>query len=197
MDDNTSQTLMRLLTKDVLKANLAQAGLYVLAYEMLKNSLIGRPKGFFTMGRKDNARYKEVVSSRHPNILIASCLWFQEVGAITEADTAAVLLFREHRNYIAHELPNVLLDPNVQIDTAKLIGIFELLCKIDRWWIMEVEVPTNPDFDRQQIDPGDVRSGSMEFVRYLINVVFDVDGEDPRAASWTGVPGPDRPSEGR
>ena len=40
MDSDTEPTLMHLLSRDVLKQNLAKAGLYALAYELLKNSII-------------------------------------------------------------------------------------------------------------------------------------------------------------
>jgi hypothetical protein len=175
MDHDTTTKLMRLLSKEVLKDNLAKAGLYALAYEMLKNSIIERPKSFFTMGGEPDDHYKAEVLSKHKDWLVASCLWFQENGAISEEEANDVLQLREHRNYIAHELPNILLNPDVQVDEKKLIRLFELLCKIDQWWITEFEIPTNPDFDGQHISPAEIRSGSMEFVWYLIRVVYGLD----------------------
>ena len=176
MDHDATMKVMRLLSKEVLKDNLAKAGLYALAYELLKNSIIERPKSFFAMGGTgSDDHYRAEVLSRHPNTLIASCLWFQENGAITEEDAREVLQFREHRNEIAHELPNVLLNPEVQVDENKLIRLFQLLWKIDRWWITEIEVPTDPDFDGQDVDPNEIRSVGMEFMAYLIRVVYDQD----------------------
>ncbi len=180
MDSDSEQMLMHLLSKDVLKQNLAKAGLYALAYELLKNSIIEKPKGFFTMGGLGtNDEYKTEILSKHANVLIASCRWLQENGALTEDEIAEVLQFREYRNYIAHELPNVLLEPTLQVNEEKLLRLFQLLSKIDRWWITEVEIPTNPDFDGQDVRPSEVRSGSMEFVSYLIRVVYDLDHVTP------------------
>jgi hypothetical protein len=126
--------------------------------------------------------YRKEVLSKHASRLIASCLWFQENGAITPEETAEIIEFREHRNYIAHELPNVLLNPQSQVDAAKLVRMYEILCKIDTWWISEVEIPANPDFDGQEIKPSEVRSGSMEFISYLIAVVYDLDESVPSTA---------------
>jgi hypothetical protein len=178
MDQEYARRLTYLLSKDVLKQNLAKAGLFALAYELLKNSIVERPKGFFTLGSSDD-HYRKEVLSKHASPLIASCLWFQENGAITAEEAAEVLQFRDHRNHIAHELPNVLLDPKSQVDEAKLVRLFQLLCKIDRWWISEVEIPANPDFDGEEISPSEIRSGSMEFISYLIGVVYDLDGLTP------------------
>ena len=67
----------------------------------------------------------------------------------------------------------------LQLNTEKLLRLFQLLCKVDRWWITEVDIPTNPDFDGQNISPSEVGSGSMEFVSYLIKVVYDLDDVAP------------------
>jgi hypothetical protein len=180
MDSEAERELMHLLSKDVLKQNLIKAGLFALAYELLKNSIIDKPRGFFTTGEiKPDHEYKMQVLAKHANPLIASCRWLQENNAITEADVRDVLQFREHRNYIAHELPNILLNPKVQVDEAKLVRLFQLLCKIDRWWITEVEISTNPEFDGQTINPQEVQSGSMMFIWHLIKVAYDLDDEIP------------------
>ena len=85
------------------------------------------------------------------------------------------LELRDHHNRIAHELPNVLLNTQIQVDQNRLILLFQLLCKIDRWWIMEFEIPANPKFDGQTLDPAEVRSLGMEFLWHLIAVVYAVD----------------------
>ena len=176
MDEKAAQQIQHLLSKDVLKDNLTKAGLYALAYETLKNSIIEKPKGFFsTGGTGPDDVYKTEILSRHANPLIASCRWFEENGAISGENVTKVLDLREHRNHIAHELANVLLDPQVQVDEERLLQLFQLLCKIDRWWITQFSIPTNPEFDGEKIDPAEVRSLGMEFLWYLISVVYDLD----------------------
>lgn len=181
VDPKALPEIERLLSKEVLKQNLAKAGLYVLAYEMVKQSIIERPRGFFTMTGDGDGRYKQIVLSKHNNLFIASCLWFRDEGGITEQDMKELLEFRVDRNKIAHELPNVLLDPQLHVDAAKLAKLFMLLSKIDRWWITEFEVPCNPDFDGEDVDPLDVQSGSMGFLAHVIKVVYDLD--EPLTAS--------------
>jgi hypothetical protein len=172
----------RLLSKEVIKENLAKAGLYVIAYEMVKNSIVERPKGFSTMSGEGDGCYREIVLSKHGNPFIASCRWFQDEGAITEQDIAELLEFREVRNRIVHELPNVLLEPQLQVDASKLAKLYTLLCKIDQWWITHFEIPCNEDFDGEDVDELEIQSGSIQFLAHVIRVVYDLD----RAAT----PGP-------
>jgi hypothetical protein len=98
--------------------------------------------------------------------------WWQQAGALTEQDFQDFLQLREHRNEIAHTLPNVLLKPDVQVDLLKLVAIYHLLVKVDRWWLTDIEIPCNEDFDAQQIDPSDVQSGYMNFLGYLITALY-------------------------
>jgi len=44
------------------------------------------------------------------------------------------------------------------------------LNKIERWWILEFEIPVNPDFDGKKINEGDVQSGMTIFLDYLMLV---------------------------
>lgn len=173
MDTAAKQALARLLTREVLKENLATAGLYLIAWEFLQDAIIGQPKGFFSLGSKE--RYREVVLALYPESpLIASCMWFQDSGVLTAEDVNEIRQIRKHRTDIAHEMPNVLLDPETQVDEAKLMRIYELLSKIDRWWITEVEIPCNEQYDGQTINAGEVKSLRVMFLELLIDSVYGV-----------------------
>jgi len=167
------ERLLRVLDKDVLTENLAKAGLYSLAFQMLQDSIIQRPEGFFTMGEPTKQSYKTKVLDLNPDSkLFASCRWWQQQGVLTEQDIQEFRQLRQHRNEIVHALPNVLLNPDIQVDERKLTTIYQLLCKIDRWWIMEIEIPTNEDFEGQDIDAPGWRSLNMEFLSYLIGALY-------------------------
>jgi hypothetical protein len=174
MDKAAFDRLERLFHKDVLKDNLAKAGVYCVGYEFLKYSLVERPKGFFTMaGSKSDDDYKSEILRRHQSPLTASCLWFEEQGALTDEDIRDIDNLRKYRNVIAHELLNVLLGTEVQVDEEMLGKLFALLCKIDRWWLLNFEIPPQEDFDGQDIDPIEVRSGQMETLWFLITSVYN------------------------
>jgi hypothetical protein len=50
--------------------------------------------------------------------------------------------------------------------------------KIDRWWIREVEIPTNPDFDGREVADDDIQSGNMLFLQMMVRIV---EGNDSAA----------------
>jgi hypothetical protein len=171
------QTLRRLMSSEVLKDNLAKAGLYLIAWDLLQDAIVGNLRRFFSpiMPGDPDDDYKKEVLSLHPDPkakFIASCRWFQNEGVLSDADVTEILQIRKHRTDIAHEMPNVLLNPQTQIDEAKLMRISELLSKIDRWWITMMEVPLHEEFDGQQVRPEEVKSGKMEFLDLLISAVY-------------------------
>jgi len=175
MDEKKLQEIERLLSKDALKDNLAKAGVYSVGYTFLEYSLIVRLRRFLTGARESDEFYEQEVLSRHESKLIASCLWFKDRGVLTDGDITDIRQLRKHRTDIAHQLLNILLNTEVQVDGDKLATLFALLSKIDRWWLMEIEIPGNEDFDGQEIDPEQVRSGQMDTLRLLIQSVYNLD----------------------
>ncbi|HXA04639.1 MAG TPA: hypothetical protein VNY30_07365 [Bryobacteraceae bacterium] len=171
--------MKRLLSREVLKENLCKAALYLIGYEMLTESIIRRPEGFFTMGGAEaQTRYKTKVLSLDRDKLIASCKWFEKSGVLTAEEIEEIRAIRKHRTDIAHEMPNVILNADQQVDELKLASMYRLISKIDRWWLMEIEIPCDEAFDGQEIDPSDVKSGKMEFFKLLIASVYGHDSAE-------------------
>ena len=174
MSQDEIEKLKHLLSRDALRENLARAGVYMIGWEFLKNSLIQRPKELFTTcGLMPDDEYRAEILSRHKSSLMASCLWFKERGVLTDGDIKDIPDLRNYRNVIAHEVLNVLLNTKAQVDEEKLAKLFALLCRIDRWWLVEIEISSNEGFDGQEIDQNEVRSGQMETLWMLINSVYD------------------------
>jgi hypothetical protein len=142
----------KLLNPEKLRTNLAKASAFLSAYELLRASVVDKPREFFLSGpcgQKDStdpkyAKYRaEVVALFPQDVFRASCLWFSSLGAITPDDVKLLGAIRHHRNDIAHELPKYLIEPAHQVDAELFDSICSLLCKVDRWWIQEVEIPTD------------------------------------------------------
>ncbi len=94
--------------------------------------------------------------------------------AITHEDIQTILSLRELRNKLAHQLPEFLVDDDMNITVNELIKIYEILAKIDSWWISEVELPANPDFvhlDHEELKTLEVYSGPMMVVSHLIELL--------------------------
>ena len=83
---------------------------------------------------------------------------------------------------------NVLLNVEVQVDEEKLQTLFALLCRIDRWWLLNFELPSQEQFDGQVIDSNELRSGQMETLWMLIASVYDLWADAPAEKASTVNP---------
>lgn len=163
----------KFLDPQKLKRSLIEASIFITAYELLKEEIIDPPKSFFIYGGEDqleNRREyeKEVKALHKKDTFIASCLWLENQGAITGREVELILQIREHRNAIVHELPKLVASNELQVDKRLLECLNELATKVSRWWALEVDVPTNPDFDHVQVKEENVQTGLMMFMQVVM-----------------------------
>ena len=168
----------KLLNPDELRSNLILAAIFLTAYEFLAQALIEPLKSFFADGFDSDGlilgeEYRTNVASLHKMPFFASALWFRNAGALTDSDIERFKAIRDHRNFIAHNVPAVLgsIDSDVRIDL--LDSIVQMVSKIDMWWIREIEIPTRPEFDsvnESQIDAENVFSMRMALLGLLREV---------------------------
>jgi hypothetical protein len=177
VDPKVRASWLKMATPEVLGANLIRASLFLVAWEVLKNSIIGKPLGFFAtefegenLQPKPSVKYKEAVLSLDKNVLMASCLWFKSMEALTDDDIQKLQGAREYRNQIAHNLIEFLGSFDKDLEDEQLQVVQELLVKVDRWWVREIEIPTNPDFDGQDVPDEEISSGNM----LMLAMIFDV-----------------------
>lgn len=174
----TFESWAKFLHPPTLKENLIKASLYLTAYESLKNAVIDQVKDFFWTGFSQeegdryDKQYQEKVLSRNKKAFQASLLWFQEMGAIDEADLEIARTISDHRNEIAHELPNFVAS-NREVDLGLLLKLMVLVSKIDRWWIREIELPISGDYSADEvaaIPDSEFNSGRMIFLMHLLQI---------------------------
>ncbi len=185
MAKDTFDSWEKFVNPKKLKDSLIRASIYLSAYELLKTSIIDHLTGFFASEWKFNEKtgeietiqsesYKKEVRSLYPKDEFHSCcLWFFENKAIGKADLDAIPKIRKHRNSIAHELPKFLGSANYEVDKHLLDKTIEIIRKVDTWWIKEIEVPTNPDFDHMNYDEinwDEVLSGNMILMSFLSSI---------------------------
>jgi hypothetical protein len=186
MEPEIDASWEKFLNPDSLKQHLLAGGIYLAAYEMFKSSLVGRPRDFFWSGFENG---KEIVSPKYRTQVLsldrkyiyrASALWWQKQGVLTDDDVSQAGQIREHRDEIAHDIPRFLGTAEAVIRLDLLEAIFVILSKIDKWWIREVEVPTNPDFDQREFTDEELdaaMSGNMALLSLMIPIAF---GDDSR-----------------
>ena len=77
-----------LLDPEVLRPRLTKVSLFIVAFEMLKDTIVDRPKRFFQPGPGDAVNpILEAIFARNRSPLYAGLDWLRESGAIDESDT--------------------------------------------------------------------------------------------------------------
>lgn len=175
MDDNIKASWERFLNPEVLRNNLILGSIYITSFEILKDTIITKLKDFFIDGIDENGfiyndKYKTKVLALHKNPLQASLIWLQNMDAIDNKDIQKFKKIKTFRNKLAHEM----LDFIANIPEDDLLELFNdminLLTKIGRWWIINVEIPTNPDYDGQEINEDEITPG----MNITLQLLFDI-----------------------
>lgn len=177
----------KFLNPESLKQNLLQGGLFLAAFEMLKDSLVGRPRDFFCFSVADGSittdlespRYLAEVRSLHKHPYTASALWWRKQGAITDGDLDILREIREHRDQIAHNMPKMIGTIEHSIDLSLLTHTNTILAAIDNWWIQNIEAGIDPEqyekFTRDEMD--EATSVSSLFLSMMIRLVGGDDSQ--------------------
>jgi hypothetical protein len=188
MSDHREQAFRgwaKFLNPEVLCSNLITASVFLSAYEMLRASVIDRIRDFFSHEFRDG---KWIASDDYTSKCLAldkcplraSLLWLKQMSVIDDADIARVDQIREHRNDLAHDLPKFLATADAEINVQLLVSVYELVTKIDRWWIREVDMAIDPDLDGREVADKDIMSGNMLLIQMMLWIAS---GEDS-AVFW-------------
>jgi len=182
MNDNVQAEWERFLDPKELRPNLILASLYIAAFEILKNSIIERIRDFYITGfvGKDwiiSPDYQEQVLSKDRSITYASLKWLKESQAISDEDIEKFNKAKECRNLLAHEITKFLakgLPPEFSVCFNDIIA---LLNKIEKWWIINVELETDPDLSekRDEIDESGIVPGTIMSLRMMVDIALGSD----------------------
>jgi hypothetical protein len=168
----------KFLNPDAIRSNLMLSSLYLTAYELLKDAIIDNIKSFFSFEYTKEGKaipdeqYKDEVVRVHKDLMHASCLWLKRNGVITETEVEEIENIRRHRNQVTHELPKLLIDPDLDLNIEYFVRIRELLEKIEMWWIKNVVIPTNSDFDGVEVNEKDIHPGRVTALDYIVSIAL-------------------------
>lgn len=185
MDKDVKQQWMNIMNPKRLKPNLERISLYITIYEMLEDTVVQKPRDFYTIVDEiDEHEYKAKVLdlyeankcpliNKNSRVLISSLLWWCSQAAISSEDIELFSRCKNRRNAITHEMFSTIasgLDEGFYEDFIKM---YDLFCKIERWWILNYEAPLNPDFDNidYKIDKDEVMSGNMVVLSLIMDIV--------------------------
>ncbi len=178
MNSNVRQSWEAFLNPDVVRPRLIGASIFIAVFESLKDAIVDRLRDFFwtgfdESGDKIDPKYQSDVLVRNRSPVYASLDWLKEMNAINDADILAFERVKTCRNALAHNLFSVLgsegLPPDFEQCFTELVA---LLRKIEVWWITNVEIPTNPDYDGQEINEDGIIPGRLLTLQVLCDIVL-------------------------
>lgn len=174
--NNAAESWVRFLDPDVLRPSLLSATMFITAFELLKDCIVDRVRDFYTLGWGDKTatspEYEQAVLVRDKKrrALPASLDWLREHQAIDETDLEIFTRLANIRNQLAHELFSVVTGQAASEYESQFTALIALLRKVEVWWIVNVEIPTNPDWDGQEINEAVITPGALISLQMLIDV---------------------------
>lgn len=163
------------LSPEVTRERLVSVSLFITAFELLKNSIVRRLRDFYLVGFDPSGKtispdYQRRVLSRNKSVLYASLSWLEESGAIGPGDLEAFDRIKAARNAIAHGLPELIFN-GVRHGLEERFGeAVALLRKIEVWWVVNVDIATDPDYDGAEIDKDKITPGSVLMIQMMLDV---------------------------
>jgi hypothetical protein len=94
------------------------------------------------------------------------------MDVISADDEASIRTVTDARNEIAHEMVALVSGSKASDPMDHFATLMALVQKIEKWWIVNVEIPTNPDFDGQEIDEDGIVSGPSWVMQLLAQVAL-------------------------
>lgn len=167
----------RFLNPESLKNNILGASVYIVAFEILKDSIIEKIKGFYAVDFNnlqpvETDRYCEEVLSLNRSPLYASMLWLKEQGAIDEDDFDRFDAIKTLRNRLAHEMMEFLAGDGTDYPAQPFEDMVQLLRKIEMWWFQHVEMAIDPEAFPEDLDLNEVIPGRVFSLRLLIKTAL-------------------------
>lgn len=191
---DTKKQWEEFLNPNILRPRLLSMGLFMIAHEMLVDAIKGRLLDFFGEnwtadgGWKPSAAYREKVLSLDPkgknDALRGSIAWLRNIEAIDASDENTIKECTEARNKIAHELRDVMAGKGGPTFHELFPKLVDLVVKIDRWWIINVDIDTDPELAAKEIDFDDVTPGSLLVLQVMSQVALGDDEEAWEIYNW-------------
>lgn len=171
----TADRWERFLDPEVVRPSLFLSTMFITTFEILKDSVVDRIRDFYTNGWDENGsivgpEYQSQVLTRNKSTLYASFDWLREHNVIDEADLNTFETLRKTRNQLAHQLFDVVTGQVESEHVPQFPVLVSLLRKVEVWWVINVEIPTNPDYDGQEVDESGVVPGALLSLQMLIEV---------------------------
>lgn len=176
MSNSNTDAFAAILDPKFLKTRLVHVAIFVMAFELLKSAIIDRIRDFFIDGYdgkefRVSDRYKEsLVNTGKKHLSDQSLQWLVGMNAINEEDVKTFHSIRTYRNELVHKLPEMVSKLDVEREASLLREAANLLRKIEVWWVKNVELATDPDYDGTEVRDEDIVPGTLMFLQVIAEV---------------------------
>jgi hypothetical protein len=181
MNAKNSENWERFLTPEILRTNMISISVYISAFEILQNSIIERIKDFYWIGFNiesgdiTSPEYNSKVLSLNRSPLYASLLWLVDAGAITSDDMVKFENIKKIRNKVAHELSHLLFEGLPEELSIGFTDMVNLLDKIEKWWILNLDIDVNPQLIGKKITEDMIIPGPIAGIKMMIDIALGTD----------------------
>lgn len=178
---------LKFLDPENLKGNLMFSALYIASFESFKDYVVDEVKFFFNTGFTNgeytfSEDYNSKVKALDKSILKATLLWLRDQEAIDNVDIEAYDELRQYRNKLSHELMTLLFEGLPKELPEKFAQLIVLRVKIEKWWIMNIEIPTSPDFKASdEFKEDDIVTSSQIFNQLIMDMLS---GDEKKASFY-------------
>lgn len=165
------------LESEVMRRNLTGCSLFLTAYELLKGQIVDQVRSFYFVGFDPQGdiyspEFREKVLSLDKDLFSACCQWLVRAKALTDEDVLQIKEIREHRNFVAHRLPEILLEADKQVDTSLLNRCEHFIATLGRFW-GGIAADTDPQFDGVEVDYDGIVSGPELIMKLIRSVITE------------------------
>lgn len=163
------------LTEEELTRALSYAGFILVAYELVKSLIVNPIKAFYaykTFGEGLPFKsFEEDVSYRHKNQFEACLLYLRDfMEAIDSEDVLTIQALRKHRNDLAHDLPNMLGNINIENNLSLLEKTDKALFKLSNYQIY-IDIGSDPKFQNKGINWSTIKGPEYELFEEVLGKV--------------------------
>ncbi|MGJ8637968.1 MAG: hypothetical protein ACSHYA_01125 [Opitutaceae bacterium] len=177
MKDLTKATSLDYLHPEVMRPRLIAASIFIAAFESFKSLIIEDVKDYYILpfGEPDEAskeNYSKEVLSLNKSPLYASFEWLKESEAIEDADLEKFNRIKKTRNSLAHGLYDKIGGEDFPDLTEDFTIMAELMHKIKVWWIVNVELSTDPYWADKEVDESGIQTGPVLMLKMLMDIAL-------------------------
>lgn len=152
------------------------ATMFITTFEILKNSIVDRIRDFYSIGWSEGGstvspEYKTKVLARDKSPVYASLNWLHEHQVINDDDLETFEQLKSTRNLVAHQLFDIVTGQAKSNHMEQFQVLVELLRKIEVWWVVNVELATDPDYADAEIHEEGIVPGAILSLQMLLEVV--------------------------